>query len=35
MPLNCKSARVYGLVRVWKIDDRKRKKKGKIKSEKL
>ena len=26
MPLNCKSARVYGLVRVWKIDDRKRKK---------
>ena len=35
-PLNCKSARVYGLVTVWKIDDRKRKKqKGKIKSEKL
>ena len=26
MPLNCKSARVYGLVRVWKIDNRKRKK---------
>ena len=28
MPLNCKSARVYGLVTVWKIDDRKRKKQG-------
>ena len=26
MPLNYKSARVYGLVRVWKIDNRKRKK---------
>ena len=26
MPLNCKSANVYGFVRVWKIDDRKRKK---------
>ena len=26
MPLNCKSARVYGLARVWKIDNRKRKK---------
>ena len=26
MLLNCKSARVYGLVTVWKIDDMKRKK---------
>lgn len=26
MPLNCKSAIVYGLVTVWKIDDRKREK---------
>ena len=26
MPLNCKSANVCGLVTVWKIDDRKRKK---------
>lgn len=26
MPLNCKIARVYRLVTVWKIDDMKRKK---------